>query len=147
MRWPFFRKKQETKIHLCLNYIEDACEMTSWVKDVHYSVLLGNTKVGECDLRLGMNEELYYAGQIGYRIYYPYRGHGYAYEACIILFALAKKEYGFHELLITCSPENIASHKTLVKLQGTLLKTVRVPSSHWLYQRGETTKEIFYYSL
>ena len=55
MRWPFFRKKQETKIHLCLNYIEDACEMTSWVKDVHYSVLLGNTKVGECDLRLGKN--------------------------------------------------------------------------------------------
>ena len=25
--------------------------------------------VGRCDLRMGMNEELYYAGQIGYTVY------------------------------------------------------------------------------
>lgn len=147
MKWPFFHKKKEKKIHLSLNYIQDACEMTSWVTDVHYLIYHGITCVGECDLRLGMNDEIYYAGQVGYRIYYPYRGHGYAYEACLLLFSLAKQKYGFHELLITCSPDNIASHKTLEKLHGTFLKTVNVPKAHWLYQRGETVKEIYYYSL
>ena len=33
-----------------------------------------HTAVGRCDLRMGMNEELYYAGQIGYTVYPMYRG-------------------------------------------------------------------------
>ena len=85
--------------------------------------------IGECDLRLGMDEELYYAGNIGYRIYDGFRGHHYAYH--------------FRKVIITCSPENIASDKTIQSLHAELLQTVRVPKYHWLYRRGEKVKNIY----
>ena len=51
------------------------------------------------------------------------------------------------KLIITCSPDNIASKKTLIKLGGQLLETCDVPSDHWLYLRGETVKEIYLFKL
>ena len=42
---------------------------------------------------------------------------------------------------------NIASKKTLQKLGGQLLETVEVPAGHWLYQRGETVKNIYRFLL
>ena len=98
---------------------------------------------GECDLRLGMDEELYYAGNIGYRIYDGFRGHHYAYHACKLLLQIAKEEYHFRKVIITCSPENIASDKTIQSLHAELLQTVRVPKYHWLYRRGEKVKNIY----
>lgn len=106
-----------------------------------------SVKVGECDLRIGMNEELYYAGNIGYRIYEPYRGSGYAYEACLLLFQTAKQQFHMDELIITCSPDNTASEKTLEKLNGELIEQADVPATHWLYRRGEKVKNIFRYRL
>lgn len=105
-----------------------------------------DTRVGYCDVRIGMNEELYYAGNIGYRINPPYRGHGYAYEACRLLFPLAHEKYGMDELLITCSPDNIPSNKTIQKLGCRYLTCVDVPEWHWLYQRGEKRKNIYRYT-
>ena len=119
----------------------------SYVPSVLYSIELHGQRIGDCDLRLGMNEELYYAGNIGYNIQKEYRGHGYAYEACRILFRLARTKYHMEELIITCSPDNIASKKTLQKLGGQLLETVEVPAGHWLYQRGETVKNIYRFLL
>ncbi|MDO5109101.1 MAG: GNAT family N-acetyltransferase [Erysipelotrichaceae bacterium] len=106
-----------------------------------------NVKIGECDLRLGMNEELYYAGNIGYRIYERYRGHGYAYESAVMLMNYARDRYGMKELILTCSPDNIPSRKTLEKLGGELIATVPVPHWHWLYRRGETVKNIYRWQL
>lgn len=119
------------------------------VGSVYYDICLhrGKMKIGECDLRLGMNEELYYAGNIGYRIFDGWRGHHYAYEACLLLFEIAKTQYHMTELILTCSPENTASHKTLEKLGGTLVATVDVPAWHWLYKRGEKIKEIYRFEL
>ena len=117
---------------------------------VYYGIYLHGRreKIGECDLRFGQSEELYYAGNIGYRIYMPYRGHGYAYEACLVLFQIAKEKYHISDLIITCSPENIASRKTLEKLNGTLVEeNTEVPAWHWIYQRGETRKNIYRYFL
>ena len=104
-------------------------------------------KIGECDIRLGMNEELHYAGNIGYRIYEAHRGHGYAYEAAKMLMKAGKEIYGMKEILITCSPDNIASKKTLERLNGELVETVEVPSWHWLYKRGETVKHVYRFVL
>lgn len=106
-----------------------------------------NIRIGNCDLRFGMNEELYYAGNVGYRIGEAYRGHGYAYEACVVLLEAARRHYHMKVLIITCSPENVASRKTLEKLGGVLRETVPVPSSHWLYARGERVKSIYQYKL
>ena len=106
-----------------------------------------DVKVGRCDIRLaeGYNEELYYAGNIGYRIYESYRGHSYAYEACLILFDILKKDYNRKSLIITCSPDNIPSKVTLEKLGGVLIEECDVPKSHYLYRRGETVKRIYEY--
>jgi predicted acetyltransferase len=112
---------------------------------VQYAVYLHGRKekIGECDLRVGMNRQLYYAGNIGYRIYREYRGHSYAYEACLLMLDQASKEYGMKEVIVTCSPENIASEKTIRKLGGVLIAETDVPADHWLYKRGETVKKIF----
>lgn len=118
------------------------------VRSLNFDIYLHDTgiRAGLCDLRLGMNEELYYAGNIGYRIFPGERGHGYAYEACRILFDIARSR-GMTELIITCSPDNIPSRRTLEKLGGTLLETANVPEDHWLYQRGEKVKNIYRYDL
>lgn len=52
-----------------------------------------------------------------------------------------------HDLLITCSPDNIASCKTLEKLHGKYIEKVDVPENHWLYARGETIKLIYRFIL
>lgn len=118
--------------------------LTRSYDSIEYGIFLHHTnlRVGYCDLRFGMNEELYYAGNVGYRIYEPYRGHGYAYEACLLLEKVARK-YRFQYLIITCSPGNIASKKTIEKLDGVLLETTEVPVTHWLYRRGETVKSVY----
>lgn len=126
-----------------------ASAFNNWIPSIYYGMYLPNTqmKVGRCDLRIGENEELYYAGNIGYHVNENYRGNHYAYEACKMLFRIAKDELGIQKLIITCSPDNIPSKKTLEKLGGQLLETSEVPSDHWLYRRGETIKEIYEYDL
>lgn len=116
---------------------------------IYYDILRSsdNKVVGYADLRVKRDDEYYYYGDLGYHIYEEYRGHNYAYYACLILFRIAKEEYGFEELIITCSPDNIASYKTLEKLKGEYLETVEVPRYTELYRRGETIKCIFRYRL
>lgn len=135
-------------VDLKLNYYRMTI-LTKETESVIYQIYLHNssTLVGECDLRLPQTEEFYYAGNVGYRIYEPYRGHGYAYEACKLLFSIAKNQYQMQELIITCSPDNIASNKTCQKLGGEFVETTPVPITHWLYLRGETIKNIYRYKL
>jgi predicted acetyltransferase len=136
-----------------VDLIEDGKEAPSsqnlYAGSVYYEICLHRQrmKIGECDLRIGMNDELYYAGNIGYRIFDGWRGHHYAYEACLLLFRIAKEKYHMNTLIITCSPENTASKKTLERLGGTLVETVNVPEWHWLCRRGERVKEIYSFKL
>ena len=150
----FGRLKEEKRyvgerIDIVEERIEKASGWNQYVKSVFYGVYLTgtNTRVGRCDLRLGMNDELYYAGNIGYRIEEMYRGNHYAYDTCLLLFQIAKDEYGMKELIITCSPENTPSKKTLEKLEGEYIETVDVPRSHWLYRQGEPIKDIYHFVL
>ena len=106
-----------------------------------------NTRIGYCDLRVGMNRELLYAGNIGYRIHVSYQGHGYAYDATKLLLQEAASSYEMKYVVITCSPDNIPSKRTLERLQGKFVNEVNVPKDHWLYQRGETVKDIYYFDL
>lgn len=116
---------------------------------VYYDILNHNTKekVGSCDLRFENTGFMYYYGNIGYRIIEKYRGNSYAYEACKLLFKVAKEEFNMKELIITCCRENIASYKTLVKLNGEFIEEVEVPITHPLYASGEYSKCIFKYYL
>ena len=134
-----------------LRYRYETDENTAYdgIPTVYYDIYLHDTteRVGSIDLRLKMNEEMYYYGHIGYNITPKHRGHHYSYEACKVLFKEAKEEYGLDELFITCNPDNIASYKTLQRLNGELVEVVQVPKEHELYKRGDKMKCIFRYKI
>ena len=146
----FFRqsKNDECPVPLNLRYAIKAEDASDGIETLFYDIILNNgLKVGHIDLRIGMNEEMYYYGNVGYWVGHLHRGHHYAYYACIKLFDIAKEEYGLDKLIITCSPDNIPSYKTLIHLGGKLKETVAVPYNHELYKCGETVKCIFEFKL
>lgn len=151
--FALFRRTQNevisgSVVDLKMTQVYEANRSNHYVPSYFYDIYLHNTnkRVGYCDLRVGYNQELYYAGNIGYHVDPPYRGHHYAYEACRMLFQVALDK-GMDTVIITCSPDNPASRKTLERLDGCYIETVAVPEDHWLYQRGETIKRIYRYDL
>ena len=113
-----------------------------------YKIILKKTRehIGFCDLRTGHSKSLYYLGNIGYRVFPEYRGHGYAYKASLLLFSLARR-LNMDYVLITVSPENTPSVKTCEKLGGEYIETVDVPQWHSLYRNNEKVKQIYRYNL
>lgn len=146
-----FKKKVYDGVSVNLRESYRTNEKTSYdgVPTVYYDIFRNsdNEKVGTIDLRLTVEGDMYYYGHIGYNILKQYRGNRYAYYACRILFRIAKEEFGMNELIITCSPDNIASYKTLRRLGGELIDLVKVPKNHTLYALGETSKYIFRYKV
>lgn len=119
------------------------------VPTIYYDILLHdtNTRVGKCDLRLKLDDKMYYYGHIGYNVFPEERGHHYAYHACKILFKIAKEEHGFKELYITCNPDNEPSYKTLKALNGELVEVAEIPKDHELYIHGDKYKCVFKYRI
>lgn len=119
-----------------------------WAPYYIYSIMLDEvTQVGKLTLRTGSKQERYYDGHVGYSIDLLYRGHHYAYQALLLLQEIAR-EKGFQELLLTCSPENIASKKTILKLNVVYLETKRIPKEQQKYfLPEETIKEIYSWKL
>lgn len=134
-----------------LKYLDEVDERSAYdgIPTIYYAILLHgtNTRIGSIDLRLKMNDYMYYYGHIGYDIDKKYRGHNYSYYACLLLFKIAKEKYGLDELYLTCNPENIASYKILKKLKGELVEVAEVPKTHELYGRGDKYKCIFRYKI
>jgi predicted acetyltransferase len=101
----------------------------------------GSEIIGYCDLRIGHSPYLYYYGNIGYRIKPDYQGHNYALKAVMLLLNVAR-DYHQQYLLLTVSPDNPASERTIEKSGAQYLKTVRVPLWHPLYH-SERIKKIY----
>lgn len=137
-----YKSKQ---VDLIENYRVNAEEAYDGIPTVFYSIYLHNsdTRIGKIDLRLSIDGDMYYYGHIGYRINPDFQGHNYAYYACEILLRIIRNEFNLKEVIITCSPDNIASKKTIEKLNGELIKTVDVPKNHQLYIMGEKVKLIY----
>lgn len=105
------------------------------------------TRIGQIDLRIGTTQSLImYGGQIGYGIDRPFRGNGYAAQACLLLKSVAI-ESGFEELWITCNPDNLASIKTCEKIGARFVEQVDVPQDTELWYRGDREKLRFLWSL
>lgn len=119
----------------------------NWVPAYYFSICLPDgTKIGDCDLRIGHNQNLYYGGNIGYGIDAEYRGHHYAGKACHLLFDLAKKhDLGY--VIITCNPDNWPSRKTCEYAGGTLLEICDLPEDNDMYLEGDRSKCIFRFEL
>lgn len=134
-----------------LQFVKETNENTAYdgIPTVYYNILKHdtNTKVGSIDLRLKMNEYMYYYGHVGYDIIKRYRGNNYSYYACLMVFKIAKEKHHLDELFLTCNPDNVASYKILKKLKGELIEVAQVPIDHELYKLGDKYKCIFRYKI
>ena len=96
-------------------------------------------KMGYISLRLGESRGLYYLGHIGYRIDEPYRGHGYAAQACELLNPIMREE-GLLSVVITTDTDNWASRRTCEKIGCILESVVPVPEEFRVMCSGSTAK-------
>ena len=116
---------------------------SGWQPYYIYIIFIDNVEIGKIVLREGNNQQRYFDGHIGYTIEKPYQGHGYAYQASLLIKDIAIKK-GFKELIFTCSPDNIASKKTIQKLQCQYLETKEIPKKlRKDFTDKETIKEIY----
>lgn len=83
-------------------------------------------EIGQISYRNGESRYIYYFGHIGYHIDPPWRGNGYACQACELISGLFRED-GKNTVVITCDPDNIPSRKTCEKLGGSLERIVNVP--------------------
>lgn len=96
--------------------------------------------IGQIGLRLGATHFLvHYAGQLGYDVDEPHRGHRYAARSCRLLFPLARA-HGFAELWITCDLANVASRRTCELAGAELVEIVALPPDCEIYADGERFK-------
>ena len=139
---PYHLKTDE--IELRLERTVEGDPERGWVPSYKFDICSPRgKKMGFCDLRVGYNENLYYAGNIGYTVYEAFRGRHYAAKACLLLFELAKM-HGMKEVIITCNPDNIASAKTCEYVGGELIETVELPPDNPMrVEDGETHKRIY----
>lgn len=114
-----------------------------WKPYYIYAIVVDHHEVGRIVLREGSNEERYFDGHIGYSIEKEYQGHHYSKEACLLLFEEARKK-GFQELIITCSPDNIASRKIIESLPFIFIEEKTIPQYLMKnFTKDETVKRIY----
>lgn len=132
------------EIALRLDHTFPGDPVRGWVPAYYFDILdREGQKVGNCDLRIGHTEGLYYGGNIGYAVEEPYRGHHYAEKACRLLFRLAQR-HGLGYLIITCQPSNLPSRRTCERLGGQLLEIVELPEDNDMRVRDGHTRECVY---
>lgn len=138
---------KDEEISLVLERTAAANPERGWVPAYYFAICnKDGVKIGECDLRVGHNENTYYGGNIGYSINEEYRGHHYAGKACLLLFELAKR-HNMDYLIISCDPDNFASRKTCEYAGGKLSEIAELPEGNDMRSNGETEKCIYKFML
>ncbi|NLT58026.1 MAG: GNAT family N-acetyltransferase [Clostridiales bacterium] len=109
----------------------------NWAPAYHFFAYLPGLyhPIGHIHLRIGMNEDLFYGGHIGYGVQEPYRGHGYARRFCLLVPPVARS-HGMEELIITTTSDNLPSLRTIEALGATYLGESKIPRKSELYARG-----------
>ena len=136
---PFFDSDDLTdgEITLKVKELSPAQPEKNWFPAYHYQICLTDgTPVGDCDLRLGHNENIYYGGHIGYNVDEPYRGHHYAAKAVRLLKKQARK-HGMGFVIITCNEHNAASARTCELAGCKYIETVDLPEYNDMYKEGQ----------
>lgn len=103
----------------------------------YFKIIKSETKeeVGTIEIRIGENEFIFYAGNIGYQVYPKFRGHYYASKACSLVKEVALL-HGMDTLNICCLPANIPSNKTIIHLGAKYLGVYLIPFYHEMYAMG-----------
>ena len=119
-------------------------EEKGYVPAYKYRITMHNSNeiIGNIDIRIGYNENIYYGGHIGYSIEKSYRGNNYAAKACKIIKQIATA-HEIEQLIITCNPDNFPSRITCEKAGLKLKEIVDLPPHNEMYQDGERQKCIY----
>jgi predicted acetyltransferase len=105
-----------------------------------FDMMVDGSRAGTVSLRIGDERHLvFYAGHIGYAVEPAWRGQRLAARAVGLLMPLARA-HGFDNLWATCTPENLASRRTLELLGAVYVETVPIPVDYESYARGEREK-------
>lgn len=104
--------------------------------------LLDGTVVGNCSLKIWHTPVIWFAGNIGYEIYEPYRGHRYASKACRLLYPLAIR-HNLDYLIITCNVSNAASERSIQLAGGMFIAEQDVPQDYEQYRKGSKRVRIY----
>lgn len=100
--------------------------------------------VGRIEYRYEEGRELLYYGHVGYVIYLPYRGHGFAEKACRAMAPLIQAtDPSVKSMIITCNPDNLPSKRTIENLGAQYLETVDIAKDHELYDQGDFQKDVY----
>jgi tagatose 1,6-diphosphate aldolase len=130
----------EGNLRLVLREYVPADLVKGWVPTYRFSIVVDSEQVGRIDLRLGATDFMVrFAGQVGYGIDPPYRGHRYAARALHLLKSVARI-HGFDVLWISCNPENLASRRTCELAGAELVEIVDLPSDCDMYADGDRRK-------
>ena len=145
-RFRFYKRVRlrDDRISLRLRGTVEASDSLGYVPSYLFDIysLRDRAVVGRCDLRVGFNRNIYYAGNIGYSVSEQYRGNHYALSACFLLQELARR-HGMRRLIVTCNPQNIASKRTCELFGAKYTETAELPHDHELFLLGERQKLIF----
>lgn len=88
----------------------------------------GNEFLGAFNLRLELSPNLkLVGGHVGYEIRESHRGQGLATIGLALVKKRAWEKHRLSELLITCSPENVASERVIIKNGGIYQDTLENP--------------------
>ena len=104
--------------------------------------LLDGTVVGNCSLKIWHTRVIWFAGNIGYEVYEPFRGHRYAAKACRLLFKLAIM-HDLDYVIITCNVNNAASERSIQLAGGMFISEENVPEDSEQYQKGSHRVKIY----
>ena len=97
-------------------------------------------ELGMINLRVASTPHIeLYAGQIGYAVHEPHRGHRYASRSVRLLVSLARS-LRLDPLWITCDPDNLASRRSLELAGAELVEVVEVPETCAIRRSGHAQK-------
>ena len=109
-----------------------------------FSIQVHHVEVGKIVLRDGSDQEHYFDGHIGYTIDEEYRGHHYAYEACLLLQDYIERDH----VIITCDPDNTPSLKTIEKLGSVYMESKVIPTHlKKMFTPEEKVKRIYQWNI
>jgi predicted acetyltransferase len=130
----------ENDLRLVLRERMPASPDRAWVPMYRFDITAGGARVGGIDFRLGASDFIVrFAGQVGYGVDPPHRGHRYAARALRLLAPLARA-HGMVPLWITCNPDNLASRRTCEIAGAKLVEIVDLPPDCDMYAKGDRQK-------
>jgi len=105
-----------------------------------YDIVVDGQAVGNLNLRTEYSPRIIgIAGQIGYGVEEPHRGHGYSLQACRLALPIAR-DRGLKTIWISCNPDNEPSIRTIERLGAAYVDSIELPPGNRYYDRGERQK-------